>query len=61
MGRVEAPDFSPGNGFFRTRVNRGLHTNPGFSPGPKSVDFIILTIYEIPSTKSAGLHSFEQD
>jgi hypothetical protein len=45
-GRVEAPDFSPGSGFFRTRVNRGFHTNPGFSPGLKNFDFITLAIYE---------------
>jgi hypothetical protein len=36
--------------FFRTRVNRSFHTNLGFSLGPKSADFITLTIYEIASS-----------
>ena len=33
---VEAPNFSWGSGFFRTRENSGSHPISGFSPGPES-------------------------
>src|SRR5690242_8604010 len=47
---VEAPNFSWGSGFFRTRENSGSHPIPGFSPGLKAVDFITLTIFETRSS-----------
>jgi len=47
---VEAPDFSPGSGFFRTRENQGFHTTRALSPGnSKTVDFITVAIFETRS------------